>query len=83
MDSNHIDLALVKIRNIFEKASKKIEEMKPGEKVTATGLAQKLAEEFEMTGPTLYPTLKFLLEVYPGISITKGAKGGITKLAVK
>jgi len=81
MNNSHIDASLNKIRNIFEKASTRIEALKVGEKVTATGLAKDLAEEIGMTGPALYPTIKFLLEGYPGVSVTRGAHGGITKLA--
>ena len=82
MNTSHIDSALVTVRSIFEKASAKIEALKVGEKVTATGLAKELAEEIGMTGPALYSTLKFLFEGYPGVSVTKGAHGGITKLAL-
>lgn len=83
MNNSHIDSALAKVRSIFEKASTRIEALKPGEKVTATGLAKDLALEIGMTGPALYPTLKFLFDGYPGVSVTRGAHGGITKLAPK
>jgi len=80
MDSKmHIEQSLAKIRTIFEKASARIEAMKPGDKIPATKLAEELAEEIGMTGATLYPTLKFLYDKYPGVDIKRGAKGGIIK----
>lgn len=82
MNSSHVEASLARIRAIFEKASDRIEALAPGEKITATGLAADLAEEIGMKGPSLYPTLKFLYEGYPGVSVTRGAHGGIMKLPV-
>jgi hypothetical protein len=77
----HIDASLAEIRAIFEKAANKIEAIKPGEKIPATELATQIAEEYKMTCPQLYPTLKFLLNSkYPGVDIRRGAHGGIFKL---
>jgi hypothetical protein len=80
MNNSHIDVSLSKIRTIFEKASARIDALKVGEKITATGLAKDLAEEIGMTGPQLYPTLKFLFDRYPGVKVSRGAHGGIEKL---
>ena len=80
MNNAHIDLSLAKIRAIYEKASTRIEALKPGEKYPATTLAADIAKEHGMTGPQLYPTLKFLFDGYPGVVIRKGAHGGIEKL---
>lgn len=77
--SDHIELSLDKVRVIYQKASDKIEALKPGEKIPATELAKDLAAEIGMTGPQLYPTLKFLFDSYPGVDIKKGAQGGIIK----
>jgi hypothetical protein len=71
---------LATLRPLLEKASAKIESIKPGEKTPATELADELAKEIGMTGPQLYPTLKFLFEGYRGIDVRKGAHGGIYKL---
>lgn len=71
---------LAKIRPLLEKASTQIEAIKPGEKIPATELADEIAKEIGMTGPQLYPTLKFLFDGYPGVDIRKGAHGGIYKL---
>jgi hypothetical protein len=35
-----------------------------------------------MTGPQLYPTLKFLIDGYPGVKVSRGAHGGIERLPV-
>jgi hypothetical protein len=78
----HVEVALDKVRAIYLKVVARIDALKPGEKVPATELAKLLASEIGMTGPQLYPTLKFLLEDYPGVKIRKGAKGGIEKLPV-
>ncbi len=80
--TDHIEGSLEKVRTIFLKASNRIESLKPGEKVPATELAKELAEEVGMTGPQLYPTLKFLFDNYPGVAVKKGAHGGIVRLPV-
>jgi hypothetical protein len=77
----HIDASLEKVRSIYAKASARIEALKVGEKVPATVLAADIAKEIGMTGPQLYPTLKFLFDGYPNVKITRGAHGGIEKLA--
>lgn len=71
---------LAKIRPLLEKASAQIEAIEPGKKIPATELADEIAKEIGMTGPQLYPTLKFLFDGYPGVDIRKGAHGGIYKL---
>ena len=85
----HIEKALNEIRaQIFDKAAARIEALKPGEKIPATTLADELARQIiqadgkPMTGPQLYPTLKFLLKGYPGVEIARGAHGGIKRLPV-
>lgn len=84
-NSSHIDNALAKIKVVFEKASEKIDALKQGEKIPATVLAADLAKEIiqangdPMAGPQLYPTLKFLLDGYPGVDVKRGAHGGIVK----
>lgn len=83
MNSQHIEGALAKIRVIFEKASGRIESIKPGEKIPATTLANEIAAEHGTTGPYLYPVLKYLLEGYPGVEIRRGAHGGIYKIPPK
>ena len=81
MNSAHIENSLAKIRIIFEKASERIEAIKPGEKIPATKLAGDISKEYGMTGPQLYPTLKFLFDGYPNVDVRKGAHGGIFKVA--
>jgi hypothetical protein len=81
MNDQHITSSLDKIRTFFDKASSRIEALKPGEKVPATVLADEIAKEHGMTGPQLYPVLKFLFDGYPGVEIRRGAHGGIIKLA--
>lgn len=83
MDSKqHIENVLnTKIREIFEKAATRIDELLPGEKVAATTLAEDIAKGYGMTGPQLYSTLKFLFDGYPGVAVRRGAHGGIIKLA--
>lgn len=80
LNNKHIEDSLNKIRIIFEKASQRIEDLNKDEKVPATKLAEDLAKEVGMTGPQLYPTLKFLFDGYPGVEIKRGAHGGIVKL---
>jgi hypothetical protein len=80
MNKQYVEDALNRIRVFFEKASTQIEAIVPGEKIPATTLADEIAKEHGMTGPQLYPTLKFLFDDYPGVDIRKGAHGGIYKL---
>lgn len=83
MDSKqHIDSVLANLRSIFEKTAGRIDALKPKEKIPATKLAEEIAKEIGMTGPQLYPTLKFLFQDYPGVTISVGAKGGIKKVDV-
>lgn len=79
-NEKHVAASLDRIRVVFEKASAVIEALPVGKKITATGLAEQLAEEIGMKGAQLYPSLKWLYEGYPGVKITRGAKGGIEKL---
>lgn len=80
--TQHVEEALNEVRALFLKAATRIEAIKPGEKIPATQLAEELAKEQspDMTGPQLYPTLKILLENYPGVDIRRGAHGGIYRL---
>ncbi|HEY5267566.1 MAG TPA: hypothetical protein VII94_00325 [Candidatus Saccharimonadales bacterium] len=75
----HINDVLDKVRTLLVAAATRIEAIKPGEKIPATDLAKELGRERGMTGPQLYPILKFAeyLDEYPGVIIRKGARGGI------
>ncbi len=75
----HIDETLNKIRAIYVEAATRIDSLQGTEKIPATKLAEELAKSRDMTGPSLYPTLKFLLDGYPGVEISRGAHGGIRK----
>jgi len=77
MIDDHVEAALQKIRVIFQETAAKIEEIKPGEKIPATKLAEQIAENYNTTGASLYPVLKYLFDNYPGIEIRRGAAGGI------
>ena len=77
----HIEKSLDKIREIFQKASDRIEALKVGQKIPATVLAEEIAKDYGITGPQLYPVLLYLIRGYPDVEIKKGAHGGIVKLA--
>lgn len=79
-NENEVARTLAAIRPLLEKASAQIEAIKPGEKIPATELASEIAKEIGMTGPQLYPTLKFLFDNYSGLDVRKGAHGGLYKL---
>lgn len=78
----HIEEALSEVRALFLKVAQRIEAIKPGEKIPATKLAEDLAKEQspDMSGPQIYPTLKIVLEGFPGVDIRRGAHGGIYRL---
>lgn len=79
----HIEETLNKLRAIYVEAATRIDSLKGDEKVPATKLAEEIAKSRDMTGPQLYPTLRFLFENYPGVVISRGAHGGIKKATVK
>lgn len=81
MSKQHIEASLDRIREIFQKASDRIESLKVGQKIPATVLAEEIAKDYGMTGPQLYPTLLFMIKGYPNVEIKRGAHGGIIKLA--
>ena len=83
MSEKHVEISLDKIRTIFKKAQSRIDAIPEGNKIPATQLAEDIAKEHGMTGPQLYPTLKFLLDGYPIVDIRRGAHGGIFKLPSK
>lgn len=76
----HIEETLNKLRAIYVEAATRIDALKGDEKVPATKLAEEIAKSRDMTGPQLYPTLKFLFDGYPGVEISRGAHGGIRKV---
>ena len=69
---NHIDSSLLEIRAIFIKTAERIEALAPGEKIAATELAEQIGKEYNIQGPMLYPTLKFLFNGYPRIDVKRG-----------
>jgi hypothetical protein len=73
----HVEESLNEVRAIFLKAATRIEAIKPGDKIPATKLAEELAAERGETCPQIYPTLKILLDGFPGVLIRRGAHGGI------
>lgn len=84
MNSNqHIDNVLAnKIRPLMQEASDILEALKVGEKIPATELARQIAERHGMTGPSLYPVLLFLFDEYPNFKRSRGAKGGLERIAL-
>lgn len=76
---DHVEDSLDKIRQIFIKASERVEALEPGGKIPATSLAEEIGSEFGLTGPQTYPVLKFLFNSYPGIIVRRGAHGGLIK----
>lgn len=77
----HVEASLDKIREIFVKASERVEALEHGGKIPATALAEEIGSEFGLTGPQTYPVLKFLFNSYPGIIVRRGAHGGLIKPA--
>ena len=73
----HFDNAMATVQNLFTKVITRIAAIKPGETLPATKMSAELAAEIGTTGPALYPTLKILIDKFPGVEIRKGAHGGI------
>lgn len=81
MSHQDIEVALGTIRNFFLEAQQHIDTMKVGDKVPATKLAEQIAQHHEMTGPQLYPVLKFFFDVCSDLNVKRGAHGGLFKVA--
>ena len=77
--NEHIDEVIAEIRASFVKASLRIEDIKPGEKIPATQLADSMAKEQGKKGHQVYPVLKLLFKGYPGVEVRKGRDGGISR----
>ena len=73
----HIEDALNKIRVIFEAAEERIEAQQIGSTIAATILAKELGEPMGISGPEMYPTLRFLYRDYPNRWLRKGSSGGL------
>jgi len=80
MTKQYVDDVLALIRPFFDEVQAHIETMKVGDKVPATVLAQQIAERHGMTGPQLYPTLKFFFDNCPELEVRRGAHGGLFKV---
>lgn len=83
MSMQFVDSALALIRPLFDEAQAYIDTMKVGDKVPATKLAQQIAERHGMTGPQLYPTLKFFFDNHDELEVRRGAHGGLFKVEPK
>jgi len=73
----HIETALIEIRELFMATAQRIEAIKPGETYPATKLAKEIATELQGDGPPVYPILLKLTKNYPGIVVKRGKTGGI------
>ena len=83
MSKQYVDSTLDLIRPFFEEVQAHLDTMKVGDKVPATKLAEKIAEKHGMTGPQLYPTLKFYFDNCPELEVRRGAHGGLFKVVPK
>jgi hypothetical protein len=80
MNKQYVEDALNKIRPFYDEVAAHIDTMKVGDKVPATKLAEQIAERHGLTGPQLYPTLKFLFDTCPELVVKRGAHGGLFKI---
>jgi len=79
---NHIELRITELRDFWMKAAERIENIKVGEKIPATTMAEELASERGSTSSRVYPWLKMLTEDYPGVVVRAGRFGGIYRPAL-
>lgn len=80
MNKQYVDDVLALIRPYFDEVQAHLNIMKVGDKVPATALAKQIAERHGMTGPQLYPTLKFFFDNCPELEVRRGAHGGLFKV---
>jgi hypothetical protein len=83
MSSKYVEDTLNMIRPFFDEVQTHLDTMKVGDKVPATKLAERIAERHGMTGPQLYPTLKFFFDNCPELEVRRGAQGGLFKVELK
>lgn len=77
---DHIQSTLSSISVMCYAASKHLQALPVGEKMLATVLAKKVADEFNMTFAQWYSTNRLLVEDFPGITVGHGPqKGGLHK----
>lgn len=80
MSQAHITVNVKRIEEIFQKASKRIDALKTGERLPVTALAADLGKEYDLSGAQLYPIISLLMYEYPGFTVYRGAKGGIGRI---
>ena len=80
MSQEHITANVKRIEEIFQKASKRIDALKTGERLPVTALAADLGKEYDLSGAQLYPIISLLMYEYPGFTVYRGAKGGIGRI---
>jgi hypothetical protein len=78
--NQHLDLATQKIRQIFNKTSDRLEQVKPGETLTVGKLSSDVGAEVGLTRGQVYPILVMMLDNYPGFKRKKGSSGGMERL---
>lgn len=80
MSQEHVTENVKRIEEIFQKAAVRINALRLGERLPVTALAADLGKEYDLTGAQLYPIISLLLSGYPGVTVLRGAKGGIAKI---
>lgn len=80
MSHQDVETALNKVRTFFLEVQEHIDAMKVGDKVPATKLADAIARRHDMTGPQLYPVLKFFFDTCTELNVKRGAHGGLFKI---
>jgi len=80
MSKQYVDDVLNLIRPFYEEVQAHLDTMKVGEKVPATKLAERIGERHDMTGPQVYPLLKFFFDNCPELKVLRGAHGGLLKV---
>jgi hypothetical protein len=80
MSQEHVTENVKRIEEIFKKAAIRIDALRLGERLPVTALAADLGKEYDLTGAQLYPIISLLVNGYPGVTVLRGAKGGIAKV---
>jgi hypothetical protein len=82
MSSTHLDTVLNgTVRTILAAIDKHVNAIPIGTRVPAGKLSEEIGAEVDMTGPQVQPFMRLLLNGYEGFKVSRGAKGGIERLA--
>lgn len=81
MNAKYVEVTLERVRLVYQDASKILDTLQVGHKITATDLAQQLSIRHNIPQTIVYHLVQLLADGYPGIEKRRGAHGGWHRIA--